>query len=159
MIKLKSIDGQVAVEVERTIAEKSKVIREMLEFTQEADEGQEAIISDIPNLQVTGDILTKVVEWITYYKDEALSAQESMEEPGTRKRPELSQWDKDFLNVERSVLFDLILAANYLEIKGLLDITCAEVSKMIEGKTAEEIRQKFNIVNDLADAEDTTIEK
>ena len=156
MIKLKSIDGQVAVEVERTIAEKSKVIREMLEFTQEADEGQEAIISDIPNLQVSGDILTKVVDWIRYHKDEA---QESTEEPGTRKRPELSQWDKDFLNVESSVLFDLILAANYLEIKGLLDITCAEVSKMIEGKTAEEIRQKFNIVNDLADAEDTTIEK
>ena len=156
MITLKSIDGQVAVEVERTIAEKSKVIREMLEFTQEADEGQEAIISDIPNLQVSGDILTKVVDWIRYHKDEA---QESTEEPGTRKRPELSQWDKDFLNVERSVLFDLILAANYLEIKGLLDITCAEVSKMIEGKTAEEIRQKFNIVNDLADAEETTIEK
>ena len=155
-ITLKSIDGQVAVEVERTIAEKSKVIREMLEFTQEADEGQEAIISDIPNLQVSGDILTKVVDWIRYHKDEA---QESTEEPGTRKRPELSQWDKDFLNVERSVLFDLILAANYLEIKGLLDITCAEVSKMIEGKTAEEIRQKFNIVNDLADAEETTIEK
>ena len=157
MITLKSIDGQVAVEVERTIAEKSKVIREMLEFTQEADEGQEAIISDIPNLQVSGDILTKVVDWIKYHKDS--TAQESTEEPGTRKRPELSQWDKDFLNVESSVLFDLILAANYLEIKGLLDITCAEVSKMIEGKTAEEIRQKFNIVNDLADAEDTTIEK
>ena len=156
VITLKSIDGQVAVKVERTIAEKSKVIREMLEFTQEVDEGQEAIISDIPNLQVSGDILTKVVEWIRYHKDEA---QESTEEPGTRKRPELSQWDKDFLNVESSVLFDLILAANYLEIKGLLDITCAEVSKMIEGKTAEEIRQKFNIVNDLADAEETTIEK
>ena len=107
-----------------------------------------------------GGYYTKVsefVDWIKYHKDS--TAQESTEEPGTRKRPELSQWDKDFLNVESSVLFDLILAANYLEIKGLLDITCAEVSKMIEGKTAEEIRQKFNIVNDLADAEDTTIEK
>ena len=159
MIKLKSNDGQVSVEIERSIAEKSKVIREMLEFTADTDEGGKETISDIPNLQVSGDILRKVADWITYHKDDPVQAEDKTEEPGTRKKPELSKWDKDFLQVERSVLFDLILAANYLEIKGLLDITCSAVSDMIQGKSAEEIRKEFNIVNDLNEqTEETTIE-
>ena len=158
-ITLKSNDGQVSVEVERSIAEKSKVIREMLEFTADTNEGGDETISDIPNLQVSGDILQKVVDWITYHKDDPVQAEDKTEEPGTRKKPELSKWDKDFLQVERSVLFDLILAANYLEIKGLLDITCSAVSDMIQGKSAEEIRKEFNIVNDLNEqTEETTIE-
>ena len=38
------------------------------------------------------------------------------------------------------VLFELILAANYLDIKSLLDLTCAKVASMIKGKNTEEIR-------------------
>ena len=40
-------------------------------------------------------------------------------------------------------------AANYLNIKGLLDLTCQAVADMMKGKTAEEIRKTFNIKNDL----------
>ena len=48
------------------------------------------------------------------------------------------------------MLFDLILAANYLDIKGILDIGCKIVAKQIQNcKDAEAIRQKFNIKNDL----------
>ena len=34
----------------------------------------------------------------------------------------------------------MILAANYLDIKSLLDLTCAKVASMIKGKNTEEIR-------------------
>ena len=155
-ITLKSNDGQVSVSVDRTIAEKSKVIREMLEFTDEGED--ETIISDIPNLQVSGDILKKVVDYITYHKDDSVQAEDKKEESGPKKG---CKWDEDFLKVERPVLFELILAANYLEIKGLLDITCFAVAEMIKGKTAEQIRAEFNIVNDLneeTEKGETTIE-
>ncbi len=45
-------------------------------------------------------------------------------------------------------------AANYMDIKPLLDLTCAKVASMIKGKTPEEIRKVFNIVNDFTPEEE-----
>lgn len=47
------------------------------------------------------------------------------------------------------MLFKLILAANYLDIKGLMESACKTLAMMIRGKTAEEIRKRFHIKNDL----------
>ena len=44
------------------------------------------------------------------------------------------------MDVDQELLFELILAANYMDIKPLLDLTCATVASMIKGKTPEEIR-------------------
>ena len=43
--------------------------------------------------------------------------------------------------MDQGTLFELILAANYLSIKDLLDVTCKTVTEMIKGKTAKEIRK------------------
>lgn len=51
----------------------------------------------------------------------------------------------------------LILAANYMDIKPLLDLTCATVASMIKGKTPEEIRKTFNIVNDFTPEEEAQV--
>ncbi|KAF3644038.1 E3 ubiquitin ligase complex SCF subunit sconC [Capsicum annuum] len=40
-------------------------------------------------------------------------------------------------------------AANYLNIKSLLDLTYQTVADMIKGKTPEEIHKTFNIKNDF----------
>ena len=41
-------------------------------------------------------------------------------------------------------------AANYLDIKGLLDVTTTHVAQIIvECRTPEKIRERFNIKNDL----------
>ena len=47
----------------------------------------------------------------------------------------------------------MILAANYMDIKSLLDLCCAKVASMIKGKTTEEIRKTFNIKNDFTPGE------
>jgi hypothetical protein len=47
----------------------------------------------------------------------------------------------------QEMLFELILAANYMDIKPLLDLACAKVASLIKGKTPEEIRKTFNIKN------------
>lgn len=69
-------------------------------------------------------------------------------------------YDKNFVDVEQSVLFDLILAANFLDIKPLLDLTCKKVAYMIKlCKTPEELRQKFNIECDFTPEEIADVRK
>jgi S-phase kinase-associated protein 1 len=67
------------------------------------------------------------------------------------------EWDVEYVDVEQEILFELILAANYLDIKALLDLTCAKVASMIKGKTPEEIRKQFNIVNDFTPEEEAQV--
>lgn len=60
--------------------------------------------------------------------------------------------DKGALNLKT-----LLQAANYLDIKGLLDVTCKTVANMIKGKTPEEIRKTFNIKNDFTEEEEAQV--
>ncbi|KAK7854496.1 skp1-like protein 1b [Quercus suber] len=52
----------------------------------------------------------------------------------------LGGWMKYFSNFE---------AANYLVIKGLLDLNCQAVADMMEGSTIDQIRKIFHIENDF----------
>ncbi|CAN0843236.1 SKP1-like protein 11 [Linum grandiflorum] len=55
------------------------------------------------------------------------------------------------------MLFDLILAADYLNIKELLDLTCQKAAHMISGKTTKEMRKISNIKNDFTPEEEANI--
>jgi S-phase kinase-associated protein 1 len=64
------------------------------------------------------------------------------------------EWDVTFINsVDLDTTFDIINAANYMDIKPLLDLSCAKIASLMKGKTAEEIRQMFNIECDLTEEE------
>ena len=101
------------------------------------------------------------------------------------------EWDAKFVDAPQETLFELILGANYMDIKPLLDLTCAKVAsvsprcahlraaprpfsprpsqsesaalvrpppaQMIKGKTPEEIRRTFNIVNDFTPEEENQV--
>lgn len=57
------------------------------------------------------------------------------------------------------VLFELIEAANYLDIPNLVDAACKTVANMIKGKSPEEIRATFNIQDGFSAAEEEQIRK
>jgi S-phase kinase-associated protein 1 len=50
---------------------------------------------------------------------------------------------------EEDFLFELMLAANFLDVPGLLDALAKVVAVRLEGKTAGQIRQEFGIEGDL----------
>ena len=150
-IKLRSSDGEV-FDVDVEVAKASVTIKTMLDDLGIEDDDQEVV--PLPN--VSSSILRKVIQWATYHKDDPPAPIDD-EESRERRTDDISGWDSDFLKVDQGTLFELIQAANYLDIKGLLDVTCKTVANMIKGKTPEEIRKTFNIKNDFTPEEEAAI--
>jgi len=113
------------------------------------------IEEQIPLPNVSSKILSKVIEYCTYHVN-ATKAQEDKTAPDAEA---VKAWDAEFVQVDQGTLFDLILAANYLNIKGLLDLTCMTVANMIKGKSPEEIRKTFNIKNDFTPEEEEEVRR
>ncbi|KAF5462950.1 SKP1-like protein 1B [Juglans microcarpa x Juglans regia] len=142
-ITLKSSDGE-SFEVDEAVALESQTIKHMIEDDC-ADNG-------IPLPNVTSKILAKVIEYCKKHVEPANSEDRTSED-------DLKAWDMEFVRVDQATLFDLILAANYLNIKSLLDLTCQTVADMIKGKTPEEIRKTFNIKNDFTPEEEEEVRR
>lgn len=105
----------------------------------------------IPIPNVKGEIFEKVIAFCKKYEDMKLITTEE-EDLEMRVKP-LEGWDKDFVNVSLAVLFEMILAANFLDLKHMLNLTCKAVAEMIKGKTPTEIKKVFGIEGDFTDAE------
>lgn len=120
-----------------------------------ADIGETEAPIPLPN--VTGKILQKVIEYARYHHEHPTPVTE--EKKDEKRTDDIIPWDQEFCKVDQSTLFELILAANYLDIKPLLDVTCKTVANMIKGKTPEEIRKTFNIKNDFTPEEEEQIRK
>ncbi|KAL0490036.1 S-phase kinase-associated protein Skp1 [Acrasis kona] len=147
-VKLTSRDKQV-FEVEREIIQMSGLVRDMLE------EGDEDDVPTIPVPNVDSKPLERVIE---YCKHHHKNPAEEIEKPLKGKIEDvISEWDKKFLEIEQSLLIELIMAANYLNIKDLLDLTCAKVASMMKGKSPEQIREMFGIENDFTPEEEAKI--
>ncbi|GAU38153.1 hypothetical protein TSUD_263770 [Trifolium subterraneum] len=144
-ITLKCFDGET-FDVEEAVALESQTIKHMIE--------DDCIDSGIPLPNVTGKILAKVIE---YCKKHVQGASSEEEKP--LNEDALKAWDLDFVKVDQTTLFELILAANYLNIKSLLDLTCKAAADMIKDKSPEEVREIFHIENDFTPEEEADIRK
>lgn len=183
MIKLQSSDGEV-FDVNVEIAKCSVTIKTMLEDLGMDDDEEEVV--PLPN--VNSAILRKVIQWATYHKDDPPPPEDDENKEKRTDDISSWDADflkvikfvqncfvfsllkfvlKQFTDlcssfvsqVDQGTLFELILAANYLDIKGLLDVTCKMVANMIKGKTPEEIRKTFNIKNDFTATEEEQVRK
>lgn len=123
-IILQSSDD-IQFKVPRDVAEKSATIKNMLE-----DIGDTAADPVIPLPNVSGNVLEKVIEYCTHHRNDAPSSSEQSDD---KRTDDIKPWDADFCKVDQAVLFELILASNYLDIKSLLDLTCKTVANMIKG--------------------------
>ncbi|GJJ12572.1 hypothetical protein Clacol_006815 [Clathrus columnatus] len=163
--------------VDKEVAERSVLIKNMLEgenpialavafvymklngsFIRHEDVGESDQSIPLPN--ITSPVLKKVLEYCEHHRGEPLPSGDTDNADDVRKRTtDISEWDQKFITVDQEMLFEIILAANYLDIKPLLDVGCKTVANMIKGKTPEEIRKLFNIVNDFTPEEEAQIKK
>jgi S-phase kinase-associated protein 1 len=153
-VTLLSSDGK-DYSVSLMVAKMSNTLKDLIE-----DAGIEVPIP-VPN--VTARILEKVIAYCEYHIEHPdpveVEAENKEAENKEKRSDDIIPWDRDFCNVDQSTLFEMILAANYLNIQSMLDVTCKTVANMIKGKTPEEIRKTFNIENDFTPEEEEAIRK
>mmetsp|Transcript_9956 Transcript_9956/g.18854 ORF Transcript_9956/g.18854 Transcript_9956/m.18854 type:complete len:163 (-) Transcript_9956:2128-2616(-) len=137
--------------VPRNVGMMSVLISAMIE-----DDNDISTESVVPLPNVKSNILKKVIEFCEHHVNEPMMDVEKPLKSSVMSEI-ASEWDAKFVDLEQEVLFELILAANYMDIKSLLDLTCAKVATMIKGKTPEEIRETFNITNDFTPEEEARV--
>lgn len=148
MKTLVSGDGQ-KFKVSTNILSQSGLISVMLENDKDAEE--------LEVLNVNGDILKKVIEYMTSHATPAPEIEKPLKSSNFSEV--VGEADAKFIDVEQETLFNLILAANYMDIKPLLNLGSAKVASMIKGKSPEQIRETFNIENDFTPDEEAKIKE
>lgn len=119
MMVLISTSDNEQFSVDRDVAERSLLIKQLIEDIGESDQA-------IPLPNVSSSVLTKVLEYCSHHRNDPLSVADEPDEI-RRRATDISEWDARFIQVDQEMLFEIILAANYLDIKSLLDIGCKTV--------------------------------
>lgn len=70
-----------------------------------------------------------------------------------RSNKERKTYDEKFVRLDTKKLCELTSAADSLQLRPLVDLTSRALARMIEGKTPEEIRDTFNLPDDLTEEE------
>jgi len=137
-------------EVPISVAKMSKLVETTMD--EESDED----IQEIPLPNVKATVLAKVIEYCVHFQSEEMKPIETPLKSALIEEV-VQKWYADFVKVDQVLLFELVTAANFMDIKPLLDLTCFAVAVMIKGKSAEEIRKIFNISNDFTPEEEAQV--
>jgi len=135
-LKLVAKDGKTSFEVDKKHAFVSNLVKTSLENDASASS------LDIPG--VSGPILEKVVEYINHHKGQEPPIIEKPLRSKVLKDVCQDKWDAEYIDKigeNRQNLYDLILAANYMDIKSLLHLGCAKVASLIKGQPLEKIKE------------------
>eukprot|EP01122_Echinamoeba_exundans_P003573 TRINITY_DN13655_c0_g1_i1.p1 TRINITY_DN13655_c0_g1~~TRINITY_DN13655_c0_g1_i1.p1 ORF type:complete len:168 (-),score=65.28 TRINITY_DN13655_c0_g1_i1:173-676(-) len=150
-VKLQSSDAKefdVAIE----FAQQSVTIKNMIEDLPDGEDNA------IPLPNVTAAILEKIIAYCDYHWHHPMPITD--EKKDERRTDDIIPWDRDFCNVPQQTLFELILAANFLDIKPLLDLCCKTVANALKAcKDPEDIRKYLNIKNDFTPEEEEAARK
>ena len=143
-IKVRTDDGKV-VELSKKAVERSEILKGMIEDYPDESELQ------VKNIK--GDALIKIKEYLEHYEET-----EPKEVPKPLKSNDfkecVDEWDYNFIGKvdDNETLENLILAANFLNIKPLLILLAAKIASKIKGVDTQTIRTVFGI-NELNEEE------
>lgn len=120
----------------------SQFIKDMIE-----DTGEEG---EIELNTIKTETLEKIKVWLIHRME--------LSQP-VDKEYDLPEWEENFLKPDQAELLEIVLAADYLRIQELVDITCKKVAGMIKGKSPAEVRDILKIEKDLTEVEEEQIRK
>ncbi|KAJ1921083.1 hypothetical protein H4219_000941 [Mycoemilia scoparia] len=149
-IKLVSSDDK-DFEVDIEIAQQSHLIKNMIGDIGELDE-------KIPLLNVTSEILEFIIQYCEHHRNDPVALRDYFQE-APKRCDDLEPWDENFMNKNAEKVIEILMAANYLDIKPLVELGCKTVANCIRGKTTQEIRQYFNITDDFTADQEAKIRR
>ncbi|GMS99495.1 hypothetical protein PENTCL1PPCAC_21670, partial [Pristionchus entomophagus] len=156
-ITLVSSDEQ-SFPVDRQILKQSGTIETLIVNMNLDDAEVDASAMPIPLPNVKGAVLGKILEWCETHKDDPLRAADDED----KTEITLPQWDAEFLNRDKighSMLLEITVAANYLDIKTLLEYCCKTIANTFKGKSGEDIRKDWGVKNEFTPEEEAAIKK
>lgn len=135
LVTLTSQEGE-KFEVPRKVGCSSDLIKSMLNDDHEDDD-------PIPLPNVSSKVLSSIIAFLHKHSEDPMK---EIAKPLTTKIEDVVQpWYANFADVDNDTLFDLIQAANYMDIKPLLNLMGAKIASIMKGKTPDEIRALFKI--------------
>ncbi len=141
-------DG-VEYTISKELALQSELIKTMLDVDKSNNE------LNIPSMKSW--VLTKIVEYLKYHEN---NPPEEIPMPLIYKKKDsyFGEWDKKYImDMTNDEVFELMSWANYLNIDSILKLTSAKIALELMNSTNEEIRKKFNIVNDYTPEEEKAV--
>ncbi|GLT31965.1 hypothetical protein SLA2020_066620 [Shorea laevis] len=140
-ITLRTADDQL-FDVEENVAMEFTTVKS---FFDENSDATDDIVVPLPN--VCADPLVKIIDYCKKHIELKASGESDSK-----------RYDADFVKEQKyDDLKELILAANYLNIKHLLDVLNQEIANRIKNKSPEFVRRLFGIENDFTPEEEAKI--
>merc|ERR1712025_379692 len=92
--------------------------------------------------KVTGDVLKLIVDYLKHHNGKIPAEIAKPIRSVKMEKIVEDEWDAKFINgLSKKTVFQIILGANYMDIKSLLHLGCAKIATLIKGKSPEEIKK------------------
>jgi S-phase kinase-associated protein 1 len=131
---------QCAGDTEFDIDRKFAMISNLIKTMAEGDESTTTF--PVPN--VKEGTMKHIIKFMNHHEGkDCQKPEQPLKNKDLSKLEEVTEWDANFIaeiSENRQELYDLILAANYMDIQGLLHLGCAKVASLIKGEPLEKIK-------------------
>lgn len=74
--------------------------------------------------------------------------------PKQKEFEDFSELDQNFIDMDIEKISSLVMAANFMNVSGLIKLCCHKIANLMKGKTTEEMRILFNETNDFTPEEE-----
>jgi S-phase kinase-associated protein 1 len=144
-------NDKVSLEVDKkTVCKFSETLNDLL---------MDVDVDNVPIYNVNSLCMGYIIEYINHHKEPSEECTSLKDNWNIEFRHKIAEYVIPEQTRPYTFLADMILAANYLNIKTLLDFLSKVYAEMINGLTSDEIREKFGITEKMTAEEEEKIRK
>eukprot|EP00930_Biecheleria_cincta_P045157 TRINITY_DN3112_c0_g2_i1.p1 TRINITY_DN3112_c0_g2~~TRINITY_DN3112_c0_g2_i1.p1 ORF type:complete len:965 (+),score=230.73 TRINITY_DN3112_c0_g2_i1:144-3038(+) len=104
-------------------------------------------------------VMAKIVEYLRHHKEHAVSeirtplVSDNLQDCGA------TRWDSSYANVDKDMLFELSVAATFLDIPSLFFLLSVKAALQTQNKSADKLRKEYGLANDLPASEEAELRR